>query len=128
MRAEGQRLHGKGRTQGHAEGRDRPSADVTSGLSPHLAHGEITPFQILAALKRKKATAGHEGREKFDPEGIYVRRFMSALAKMPSKYIHRPWEAPKEVLAQAGVKSDYPVPVIDRREARALALKAYKSM
>lgn len=52
----------------YAEGRDRPSADVTSGLSPHLAHGEITPFQILAALKRKKAAAGHEGREKFRKE------------------------------------------------------------
>ena len=26
--------------------RDRPSIEATSRLSPHLAHGEITPFQI----------------------------------------------------------------------------------
>ena len=49
---------------------------------------------------------------------------------MPAKYIHRPWEAPKDILAQAGVKlgSDYPVPVIDHKEARERALRAYKSM
>ncbi|MCF3641864.1 DNA photolyase family protein [Rhizobium sp. TRM95111] len=36
---------------GYAEGRDLPGEAFTSRLSPHLAHGEITPFQVLAALK-----------------------------------------------------------------------------
>jgi deoxyribodipyrimidine photo-lyase len=42
------------RLDGYAENRDRPDADATSGLSPHLAHGEITPFQIMAALRKAR--------------------------------------------------------------------------
>ncbi len=34
----------------YAEGRDRPDREYTSRLSPHLANGEITPFQIWHAL------------------------------------------------------------------------------
>jgi len=41
------------RLDGYADSRDRPGEDGTSGLSPHLAHGEITPFQIMAALTRR---------------------------------------------------------------------------
>ena len=40
---------------GYAESRDRPGEDGTSGLSPHLAHGEITPFQIMEALRHKRS-------------------------------------------------------------------------
>jgi len=39
--------------QGYALDRDRPDVDGTSMLSPHLAHGEITPAQIFAALGRE---------------------------------------------------------------------------
>ena len=68
--------------------------------------------------------------EKFDPEGAYVRRYVPELAKLPAKYIHRPWDAPKDILSTAGVKlgADYPVPVIDHSLARERALGAYKSM
>lgn len=34
----------------YADKRDRPDRQSTSRLSPHLAHGEITPFQIWHAL------------------------------------------------------------------------------
>jgi deoxyribodipyrimidine photo-lyase len=58
--------------------------------------------------------------ERFDPEGDYVRRWVSELARMPARYIHRPWEAPESVLRAAGVKlsQDYPRPVVDHRFAR----------
>jgi deoxyribodipyrimidine photo-lyase len=36
--------------KGYAEHRDRPGIDGTSRLSPYLAHGEISPHQIAAAL------------------------------------------------------------------------------
>ncbi|MEO3387040.1 deoxyribodipyrimidine photo-lyase [Mesorhizobium sp. CAU 1741] len=42
---------------GYAKGRDHPSKPATSGLSPHLAHGEITPYQIFAALKERHVDA-----------------------------------------------------------------------
>ena len=39
---------------GYAERRDFPGLDVTSRLSPHLIHGEITPAQVFAALDKAR--------------------------------------------------------------------------
>ncbi len=30
--------------------------------------------------------------EKFDPEGVFVRRWVPELESVPTKYVHRPWE------------------------------------
>jgi len=64
--------------------------------------------------------------EKFDPAGDYVRKHVPELAKMPAEYIHRPWEAPPLVLAEAGVRlgKDYPMPLVQHDKARAEALAA----
>lgn len=58
--------------------------------------------------------------ERFDPEGNYVRTWLPALAKLPARHIHKPWEAPADVLLRAGVKlgRDYAEPVVDHAEAR----------
>ena len=66
--------------------------------------------------------------EKFDSNGDYVRKYVPELAKMPNKYIHRPWDAPQNVLDYAGVKlgETYPKPIIDHKFARERALAAYK--
>lgn len=68
--------------------------------------------------------------EKFDPEGNYVRRFVPELKDVPARYIHQPWEAPAEVLAQAGVElgKTYPRPIVDHQEARERALGAYAAV
>jgi deoxyribodipyrimidine photo-lyase len=68
--------------------------------------------------------------EKFDPEGGYVRRWVPELATMPAKFIHKPWEAPVDVLARAGVRlgGNYPRPMVDHAQARAAALAAFKSL
>ncbi|GAB0117124.1 cryptochrome/photolyase family protein [Acidisoma sp. 7E03] len=67
---------------------------------------------------------------KFDPEGHYVRRWVPELAKLPDKYIHNPWEAPDEVLREAGVRlgATYPAPIVDLAEGRARALAALQSV
>lgn len=58
--------------------------------------------------------------EKFDPEGNYVRRWVPELSRVPAKWIHRPWEAPADVLASAGVVLDrnYPRPIVDHAAGR----------
>ena len=67
---------------------------------------------------------------KFDPEGEYVRRWCPELKKLPDKFIHAPFEADADVLAEAGVKlgRDYPKPIVDHAEARNAALAAYRKI
>ncbi|WP_313894206.1 deoxyribodipyrimidine photo-lyase [Psychrobacillus sp.] len=65
--------------------------------------------------------------KKFDPDGIYIRKWVPELAKIPSKYIHEPWKAPKNVLMECDVVlgKTYPLPIIDHSFARMRALEAY---
>lgn len=64
---------------------------------------------------------------KFDPAGGYVRAWVPEIAELPDRWLHRPWEAPREVLAGAGVTlgESYPLPVVDHADARVRALAAY---
>ncbi|MGF1641638.1 MAG: cryptochrome/photolyase family protein [Rhodospirillales bacterium] len=68
--------------------------------------------------------------EKFDPDGAYVRRWVPELARVPARWIHRPWQAPPLELAAAGVRlgAGYPSPIVDHGEARARALAALASV
>jgi deoxyribodipyrimidine photo-lyase len=67
--------------------------------------------------------------EKFDPNGDYVRRYVPELRKLPAKFIHRPAEAPKDVLETAGVTLGvtYPEPIVDHAMARDRFLKIAES-
>ncbi len=67
--------------------------------------------------------------EKFDKNGDYVRKYVPELKNLPNKYLNQPWTAPKDVLEKAGVKlgETYPKPIVDHKEARELALGAYKA-
>ena len=66
-----------------------------------------------------------QGR-KFDPDGVYVRRFVPEIAGLPDKYVHCPFEADETVLAEAGVKlgHDYPMPIVELKSSRERALAA----
>ena len=63
--------------------------------------------------------------ERFDPEGAYVRRWVPELSRLPARWVHRPWEAPPDALAAAGVRLgvDYPRPIVDHALARARFLE-----
>ena len=64
--------------------------------------------------------------EKFDPNGVYVKHWIPELGKLPADWVHKPWEGPGSVLADAQVKlgKTYPRPIVDHRQARSRALEA----
>lgn len=68
--------------------------------------------------------------EKFDADGAYVRRWVPELARLPPRFLHKPWEAPEAVLRGAGVAlgRDYPHPVVEHATGRARALAAYATL
>ena len=68
--------------------------------------------------------------KRFDSDGVYVRRYVPEIADLPDKYIHAPWEAPADILAEAGVSlgDTYPAPVVDLKASRERALAAFKSL
>ena len=62
--------------------------------------------------------------ERHDPEGVYVRRWIPELARVPLEHLHAPWTMPAPVQAAAGcrVGVDYPAPIVDHALARVRAL------
>ena len=67
---------------------------------------------------------------KFDPDGTYVREYVPEVENIPDRYLHSPWEAPADVMSDAGVElgKDYPLPIVDLRESRQRALDAFASL
>ena len=64
--------------------------------------------------------------EKFDPKGVYVRRWVPELRNVSDDVIHKPWTKPLHL--PAGAKRVYSRPIVDHATARARALEAYHSL
>lgn len=58
--------------------------------------------------------------ERFDPTGVWVRRWVPEVAALPDRFVHRPWEAPD------GSPRGYPAPIVDHAQARARALAWFR--
>ncbi|MGY6257726.1 cryptochrome/photolyase family protein [Paraburkholderia caledonica] len=65
--------------------------------------------------------------EKFDADGRFIKRYLPQLGKLPAKWIHAPWLAGAERLAQYDVVlgKDYPGPIVDHAQARARTLARF---
>jgi deoxyribodipyrimidine photo-lyase len=68
--------------------------------------------------------------ERFDPKGVYLRRWLPELAALDDRELHAPWKVPAARLRAAGVRLgiDYPQPLLDHAAARARALAALERM
>ncbi len=66
--------------------------------------------------------------QKFDPDGIYVRRWVPELENLPNKYINEPWATPEHILEDSGLSlgNTYPFPIVDHMIARNRALGIFK--
>tara|TARA_X000001036_G_scaffold384464_1_gene378453 strand:- start:2452 stop:3864 length:1413 start_codon:yes stop_codon:yes gene_type:complete len=64
--------------------------------------------------------------EKFDKEGIYVKKWVPELKNISKKFIHKPWELKSEKNFKLG--KDYPFPLVKHETARAKALNAFKNI
>ncbi len=64
--------------------------------------------------------------EKFDPCGVYVRRWVPELRNLPDKVIHSPWTALLHLSPAA--KRIYVGPIVDHGQARERALAAYRNL
>lgn len=65
--------------------------------------------------------------EKFDADGVFIRRWLPQLGKLPGRDIHAPWKLAPDALRRAGVElgTDYPQPLVRHEEARERTLQRY---
>ncbi|HXH86169.1 MAG TPA: deoxyribodipyrimidine photo-lyase [Nitrospira sp.] len=58
--------------------------------------------------------------KKFDPEGVYIRKYVPELAKVANKWIHEPHLMTSDDQVRYGCRIgvDYPTAIVDHRQAR----------
>jgi deoxyribodipyrimidine photo-lyase len=61
-----------------------------------------------------------QGR-RFDPEGIYVRRWLPELRDVPLAQLHAPWQG-------GPVTGHYPAPIVDHADRRKLCLERFRAV
>jgi deoxyribodipyrimidine photo-lyase len=61
--------------------------------------------------------------KKFDPDGVYLRRWLPELAEAPLALLHEPWKD-ADLLKRSG----YPAPMVDLGQSRQRALDAYGAL
>jgi deoxyribodipyrimidine photo-lyase len=68
--------------------------------------------------------------KKYDPQGLYIKRYLPELASLPVPYLFEPSCAPDAVLKKAGVVlgRDYPKPMVSTSVSRLKALEAYRKL
>lgn len=68
--------------------------------------------------------------QKFDPEGVFIRKWVPEIAALSNEWIHCPWEAPPLELKIANIDlgKTYPHPIVDHAQARIKALEAFQKI
>ena len=68
--------------------------------------------------------------DRFDKDGIYIKKWVPELRDLPSKFIHSPWKLSALDLKKYNIElgKTYPCPMIDHSEARDRALMLYKKL
>ena len=109
----------------YAGGRDRPDKPYTSGLSPHLHFGEISPRQIISATDSVREDIGDKNAEKFLSELGWREFSYGLLFNFPDlprsnyqlKFDRFPWrDDPRALKAWQRGQTGYPMVDAGMRE------------
>jgi deoxyribodipyrimidine photo-lyase len=65
----------------------------------------------------------HTQAARFDPEALYLKRWLPELAALPARLLHEPWRDPG-ALARCG----YPEPMVDLKASRQWALESFQAL
>lgn len=76
-------------------------------------------FRVMNPIRQAK---------RFDPEGVYVKRHVPELRRVPEEHIHEPWlmdpELQRRIQCRIGV--DYPAPIVDHIHRQRIAVARYR--
>ena len=123
--------------EGHADGRrELPSLARLAGSGLHLARmfTDYEPGIHWSQVQMQSGTTGINTPRIYnpvkqsmdqDPEGIFIRRWLPALADVRLPLIHTPWLLSPLEQHDLGVVigRDYPAPIVDHMEAARAALQ-----
>jgi deoxyribodipyrimidine photo-lyase len=67
--------------------------------------------------------------EKYDPQGVYIRRWLPELSRVPDSFIHTPWRMPEDIQNQCGCKvgTNYPGQLVEHSRAKLQTLALYRA-
>ncbi len=66
--------------------------------------------------------------QKFDPDGVYIRRWVPELTRVPDDFIHQPWLMPENIQKSSNcvIGINYPTPIVDHQQIKIRTLAAYR--
>lgn len=116
---------------------------LTKNLRQHWHHGERWFWDTLVDADLANNTLGWQWvagcgadaapyfrifnpvtqSKKFDPDGIYLRRWLPEMADFPTDLLHEPWKDPGR-----SERAGYPAPLVDLAQSRVDALDAYQAI
>jgi deoxyribodipyrimidine photo-lyase len=61
--------------------------------------------------------------EEHDPEGSFIKKWIPELNKVPTRYIHAPWNmsSMEQTFCGVSIGEDYPLPIVDLQESARMA-------
>ena len=67
---------------------------------------------------------------KFDPQGKFIRRYVTELARVPPRSVHAPWtmEIGQQRAHGCVIGKDYPAPIVDHAAARKRTLERFAAI